>query len=211
MLLAAAASGGRPEGAAMTKVVADISTSLDGFVTGPDPGPQQGLGLGGEGLHVWALQPDAIDRAVLTETVNATGVVIMGRRLYDIVDGPGGWNAEMGYGAGLAAEPPVLVVTRKPPAEVRLVDRFTFVVDGIRSAVAKGIAMSDDRDVVIMGGGEIIRGAIEAGVVDELRLHLSPVLLGSGTPLFTGVSPRALRQIHVRASGHATHLTYRVD
>jgi dihydrofolate reductase len=195
----------------MTKVVADISVSLDGFVTGPDPGPEQGLGRGGEGLHTWALEPDSIDRAVLVDAVDATGVVIMGRRLFDIIDGPLGWSDEMGYGAGLAGQQPVLVVTRRPPDKVRLAERCTFVVDGIRSAVAKAVTIAEDRDVVIMGGGETVRGAIEAGVVDELRLHLSPVLLGEGTPLFSGAAPRVLRQIHVRASGHATHLTYRVD
>jgi dihydrofolate reductase len=98
-----------------------------------------------------------------------------------------------------------------PPAEVRLADRTTFVVDGIGSAVSKGVSMSDDRDVVIMGGAETIRRALEAGVVDELRLHLSPVILGGGTPLFTDNSPRSLRQIHARPSAHATHLTYRID
>jgi riboflavin biosynthesis pyrimidine reductase len=77
--------------------------------------------------------------------------------------------------------------------------------------VSKGIAMADDRDVVLMGGAELIRGALEAGLLDELRLHLAPVILGGGTPLFTGQQARALRQIHVRVSGHATHLTYRVD
>jgi dihydrofolate reductase len=195
----------------MTKVVADISVSLDGFVTGPDAGLDQGLGRGGEGLHTWALQPDAIDRGVLEESVARTGVVIMGRRLFDIIDAPTGWNDKMGYGADLAAEPPLLVVTSNPPDKVRLADRTTFVVDGIAGAVAKGITMAEDRDVVIMGGGETVRRAIEAGLVDELRLHLSPVLLGAGTPLFAGAAPRALRQIHVRASGHATHLTYRVD
>jgi dihydrofolate reductase len=195
----------------MTKVVCDISVSLDGFVTGPAPDLAHGLGTGGEGLHTWAFEADPVDRAVLEESVAATGVVVMGRRLFDIVDGPHGWTDRVGYGAELAADPPVLVVTRVPPDRVRLADRFSFVVDGIRSAVAKGIAMAEDRDVVIMGGGETIRRAIEAGVVDELRLHLSPVLLGSGTALFTGATPRALRQIHVRPSGHATHLTYRVD
>src|SRR4051812_32014057 len=90
---------GPAEGAFMSKVVADISMSLDGFVTGPDPGPDQGLGRGGDGLHTWALQPDKIDAEVLDETVDATGVVIMGRRLFDIIDGPLGWNDEMGYGA----------------------------------------------------------------------------------------------------------------
>lgn len=195
----------------MAKVVADISVSLDGFVTGPGVDLEHGLGIGGEGLHTWALAGDAIDDQVLSETVDATGAVLMGRRLFDIVDGPHGWTDEMGYGAALAAQPPVLVVTRNPPATVRLADRFTFVVDGIAGAVAKGIAMAGDRDVVIMGGGETIRGALAAGVVNELRLHLAPLLLGAGTPLFDGGVPRSLRQTHVRASGHATHLTYRVD
>jgi dihydrofolate reductase len=196
----------------MAKVVADITVSLDGFVTGPDPGVDNGLGRGGDPLHAWALQPDATDRAVLTESVDATGVVIMGRRLFDIIDAPGGWDDEMGYGADLAAQPPVLVVTHNPPDTMRQSPaRFTFVVDGIASAIAKGRAMAGDRDVVIMGGADVIRQAIEAGLVDELRLHLSPILFGEGTPLFEGAAPRRLRQIHVRVSGHATHLTYRLD
>jgi len=196
----------------MSKVVADISMSLDGFVTGPAPGPDNGLGTGGEGLHTWAFSADPVDREVLASTTDATGAVVMGRRLYDIVDGPHGWNDEMGYGAGLAAAPPVLVVTRRAPGTVRLADRFTFVVDGVRSAIDKARALAEDRDVVVMGGGEVIRGALDAGLVDELRLHLAPVLLGAGTPLFAGgTGPRTLRQVHVRASAHATHLTYRVD
>jgi len=195
----------------MPKVVGDISISLDGFVTGPDPDVAHGLGHGGEGLHTWAIDGDAIDREVLAETTRATGVVIMGRRLYDVVDSPLGWNDEMGYGATEAATPPVLVVTRNPPEKTRLADRFTFVVDGIRGAVSMATAMADDRDVVVMGGAQVIRGALDAGLLDELRLHLSPVILGGGTPLFTGQTPRQLRQVHVRVSGHATHLTYRVD
>lgn len=195
----------------MAKVVADISVSLDGYVTGPRPGPENGLGDGGEGLHTWALAGDETDREIMAETVDATGVILMGRRLFDIIDGPGGWNDEMGYCADAAGQQPVLVVTRTPPTEVRLAERCTFVVDGVRSAVAKGVAMADERDVVVMGGAELIRGCLEAGVLDELRLHLSPVLLGSGTPLFAGPSPRSLRQLHVRASSTATHLTYRLD
>jgi dihydrofolate reductase len=195
----------------MAKVVADISVSLDGFVTGPRPGLDNGLGDGGEGLHTWALAGDETDAEILAETVDATGVVLMGRRLFDIVDGPDGWSDEMGYGAAAAGQQPVLVITRIPPGKVRLADRFTFVVDGVRSAVAKGVSLADDRDVVVMGGAELIRGCLEAGLLHELRLHVSPVLLGSGTPLFTGQTPRALHQLHVRASGTATHLTYRVD
>src|SRR3954464_12903347 len=112
----------------MGRVIADISVSLDGFVTGADPGPVSGLGRGGEALHTWAFSQDPVDREVLASATDATGVVVMGRRLYDLVAGPHGWNDEVGYGAGLAAVPPVLVVTRRPPDTVRLADRFTFVV-----------------------------------------------------------------------------------
>src|SRR4029453_6660969 len=106
-----------------------------------------------------------------------------------------GWNDEMGYGAGENAMPPVLVVTRTPPEKTRLGDRFTFVVDGIGSGVSKATAMAEERDVVIMGGAQTIRGALDRGLLDELRLHLSPVILGSGTPLFVDAAPRALRQV----------------
>jgi dihydrofolate reductase len=194
----------------MTRVIADISMSLDGFVTGPSAGPANGLGDGGEALHTWAMSPDTVDSSVLDDTTANTGAVIMGRRLFDIVDGPHGWNDEIGYGAANNTVPPVLVVTRQPPATVRLKDRFSFVVDGLASAVRQATALATDRDVVIMGGGEIIRGALAEGLVDELRLHLAPVVLGAGTPLFAPGTPLPLRQMHVRVSGQATHLTYQL-
>ncbi|GAA2865041.1 DNA-binding protein [Actinoplanes cyaneus] len=195
----------------MTRVIADISMSLDGFVTGPNVSAANGMGDGGLALHTWALHPDPVDAGVLDETVAATGAVIMGRRLFDIIDAPGGWNDEMGYGGSRAADPPVLVVTRTPPEHVRLADRMTFVVDGVASAVAKGASIAGERDVVIMGGAEVIRGALDAGLVHELRLHLAPVLLGAGTPLFTGARVRQLRQVHARPSSQATHVTYQVS
>jgi dihydrofolate reductase len=199
-----------PEGAAMAKVVGDISISLDGFVTGPDPDLEHGLGRGGEAIHDWVVHGDAIDAAVLAETTDATGAVIMGRRLFDFVDGPHGWTDQIGYGATEVGMPPVFVVTRNPPETIRLGDRFTFVVDGLGSAVAKAAAEAEERDVVIMGGAAVVRGALKQHLLDELRLHISPVIVGSGTPLFVDEPPQTLRQLHVRASGHATHLTYRV-
>ena len=116
----------------MAKVVADISMSLDGFVTGPDPDLAHGLGTGGEPLHAWTLESDEADAEVLRQATDASGAVVMGRRLFDVVDGPGGWSDEMGYGAGLAATPPFFVVTHSVPQAVRLGLDFTFVTEGWR-------------------------------------------------------------------------------
>ena len=106
----------------------------------------------------------------------------------------------------------MLVVTRRPPETVRQPDLFTFVVDGVHSAVRKAQSVADDRDVMVMGGAELIRGCLDAGLLDELHLHLSPVLLGDGTPLFVPgrAYPGTLEQFHVRVSALATHLSYRV-
>jgi dihydrofolate reductase len=193
----------------MAAVVADISISLDGFVTGPDPTPEQGLGRGGEALHTWAVDSDdPVDAAVLREGTEASGAVVMGRRLFDLVDGPGGWNDEMGYGAGLAGTPPFVVVTHTPPARVRL--ELSFAPGGGRAAVEQARARAGDRDVVVMGGGDVIGQCLDAGLVDELRLHLAPVVLGGGTALFRPGWRHLLEQVGVRPSATATHLTYRI-
>jgi dihydrofolate reductase len=193
----------------MTRVIADISVSLDGFVTGPDAGPEQGLGRGGEPLHTWAMDAgDPVDVAVLQEATERSGAVIMGRRLFDIVDAPTGWRDEMGYGARHAATPAFFVVTHSPPEGVRLELDFTFVTEGLEAAVDKARPAAGERDVVIMGGADVIRQAVDAGLVEELRLHLAPMILGAGTPLFDNAQRRELRQTSVRASSNATHLTY---
>ena len=130
----------------MTKVVADISMSLDGFVTGPDPDLQHGLGRGGEPLHSWAVDSDAeVDAEVLHEATERSGAVVMGRRLFDIIDGPGGWNDEMGYGAGLVGTPPFFVVTHYAPERVRLGLRFTFVTDGPEAQSARPVLRPERR------------------------------------------------------------------
>jgi dihydrofolate reductase len=193
----------------MSKVIADISTSLDGYVTGPDPDMEHGLGHGGEPLHTWAIEGDDVDAAVLREGVERTGAVIMGRRLFDIIDGPLGWNDEMGYGAEHAATRPYVVVTHTPPAEVRLDLPFTFVTDGVAAAVEVAREAAGDGDVIVMGGGAVIRQCVEEGLVDELRLHLAPIVLGGGTPLF-GSRRCELVQTDVRPSSTATHITYDV-
>lgn len=203
----------------MTHIIADISVSLDGFVTGPRPGPEQGLGVGGEALHTWAFSEDPQDRRVLREGTARSGAVILGRRLFDIVDGPQGWDDTTGYGASEAGTPAFLVVTGTPPDTVRLTGLdWTFVTTGLPDAVATAreraeaasAASGKDLDVVLMGGGALVRSALDAGLVDVLSLHLAPVVLGSGTPLFTGGTPRTLVQRSVLATSTATHLTYDV-
>ena len=197
----------------MTKIIADITMSLDGYVTAPDPDLEHGLGVGGEPLHHWAVESDdPVDAEILATSTEQTGAVIMGRRLFDIIDGPQGWNEEMGYGAHHAAVPPVFVVTHTPPATVRLGPRFRFVTEGLAAAVeqARAAAGDDGKDVVIMGGGDVIAQSIAEGLADELRLHLAPLVLGGGTPLFPAGTIHELEQQEVRVSRYATHLRYAV-
>jgi len=192
----------------MTKVVADITMSLDGFVTGPDPGQEQGLGQGGEPLHRWAFSDDPVDAAQLRTGTERSGAVIMGRRLFDIIDGPHGWDDDTGYGAREVGTPPFFVVTHAAPETRRLALDFTFVSDGMAAAIQQARTAAGAKDVVIMGGGDVIAQALAAGLVDELHLHVAPMVLGQGTPLFDGVGPIEMRQTDVQVSPHATHLTY---
>ncbi|MEU0436137.1 dihydrofolate reductase family protein [Streptomyces sp. NPDC006290] len=203
----------------MTRIIADISVSLDGFVTGPDPGPDNGLGTGGEALHTWAFSDDPDDGRVLREGTARSGAVVLGRRLFDLVDGPNGWDDRSGYGAGEVGKPAFVVVTSSPPKSVRLTGLdWTFVTTGLPDAVtaareraeAASSPSGTDLDVVLMGGGATIGSALDAGLVDMLSLHLAPVMLGAGTPLFTGGPPRTLVQRSVTSTSTATHLTYDV-
>ncbi|MFF8633886.1 dihydrofolate reductase family protein [Streptomyces pilosus] len=203
----------------MTRVVADISASLDGFVTGPDPGPDNGLGTGGEALHTWAFSDDPADRRILAEGTARSGAVVLGRHLFDVVDGPNGWNDTSGYGAGEVGRPAFVVLTSSPPESVRTTDLdWTFVTTGLPDAVAAARERAEAAssgggralDVVLMGGGATVGSALDAGLVDALTLHLAPVVLGAGTPLFTGGTPRTLVQRHVIPTSTATHLTYDV-
>ncbi|WP_327287341.1 dihydrofolate reductase family protein [Streptomyces sp. NBC_01198] len=203
----------------MTRIIADITMSLDGFVTGPDPGPRSGLGTGGRALHAWAFSDDPDDRRVLREATARSGAVVLGRRLFDLVDGPNGWDDETGYGATEVGRPAFVVVTSSAPRAVRLTDLdWTFVTTGLPDAVAAAreraeAASADsgrDLDVVLMGGRATVGSALDAGLVDALTLHLAPVVLGAGTPLFTGRAPRTLVQRTVAVTSTATHLTYDV-
>jgi dihydrofolate reductase len=194
-----------------TKVIAEITMSLDGYVTGPDPDLDHGLGHGGEPLHEWVFSDDPVDAQVLRDSTDSSGAVVMGRRLFDIVDGPNGWNDEVGYGAAHAANPPFFVVTHAAPETVRLDLDLTFVTDGMAAAIDRARAVAGDRDVVVMGGGDVVRQCVDEGSIDELRLHVAPIILGAGTPLFRGSERRQLVQQSVRVSSNATHLTYTLE
>ena len=194
----------------MPKVIADITMSLDGFVTGEGADEQHGLGDAPE-LHTWVMQRDSVDQEILEGSTEASGAVVMGRRLFDVVNGPDGWNKDMGYGADQTGTPPFFVVTHSPPGDVRLERdlgmRFTFVSDLV-GAIDQARRAATHGDVVIMGGGSVIGQALEQVLVDELRLHLAPMLLGGGTTLFKPGTRQMYRQREVRPSRNAVHLTY---
>lgn len=201
----------------MTRIVADITVSLDGFVTGPNAGPGNGLGDGGEALHRWVFAGDPEDDRILQQGTERSGAVIMGRNLFDVIDGPGGWNDELGYGAHEVGRPPFFVVTSTPPEQRRLTSLdFTFVTTGLADAIEQARAAAEERsasagrdlDVVLMGGGALVGSAVSAGLVDTFSLHLSPLILGAGDPLFRDAVHRELVQRDVVVTPYATHITY---
>jgi dihydrofolate reductase len=194
----------------MAKVIADITMSLDGYVAPPGADTADGVADVDE-LQAWVMDQDPVDTETLERATAATGAVVMGRRLFDIVDAPDVWTKDMAYGAQPAGTVPFFVVTHSPPTDVRLERelglRFTFV-DDLANAVDQARTAATDGDVVIMGGGDVIGQAIEAGLVDELHLHLAPMLLGGGTPLFRAGTRQMYRQRGVSPSSNAVHLIY---
>ena len=192
----------------MGKVTFDISMSLDGFITAANVRPEEPLGDGGERLHEWAFGgEDERNRKLLAEAVAGLGAVIAGRITYDAsvpwwgADGPTG-----------AARVPVFVVTHTMPADVPEGGVYTFVTDGIERALQEAKAAAGDKDVSVMGGADIGQQYIRAGLVDEISIHLVPVLFGGGTRMFEklGGEPIQLETVEVLATAAATHLRFRV-
>jgi dihydrofolate reductase len=191
----------------MTKVIFDISMSLDGFVTASGLRPDEPLGEGGQRLHEWATsESDARSREVLNDERNATGAMISGRRTYDTslpwwgADGPSG-----------TARLPLFVVSHDVPAQLPAEGVYTFVED-IHRALEGAKAAADDRNVSVMGGAEIGQQFIRAGLIDEILIHLVPVLFGSGTRMFDHIGDEHihLQTIQVIEAPAATHLRFRV-
>lgn len=197
----------------MTVVEANISLSLDGYVTGPGVEQTPGLGEGGEALHAWLDDEDG--RQLVNDEFAASGAVITSRRVYEDTGGWGDDGHLLPSGArrddGLS-KMPVFVITHRPHEPVvKGASTFTFVTDGVAAAVARATEAAGDERVWIMGGASIIRQAIDAGLVDRLRLHLAPVLLGSGTRLFRNGVPARLQLIAHQHTPHAVHLTYQIQ
>ena len=212
----------------MGKVCASISVSVDGFVAGPEPSLHDPLGTGGMQLHEWAFRLAAWrdqhgleggeigEESPMVEAARAaTGAVVMGRKMFS--GGAGAWEADENREGWWGDEPPfhvpVFVVTHHPRDRVEKQGgtSFSFVTAGIAAAVAEARTAAGGRDVAVSGGASIVRQALEAELLDELLVHIAPVLLGSGTRLFADVRPRQLRIDETIGSPHATHIRYAVE
>jgi dihydrofolate reductase len=188
-------------------VVYDISMSLDGYVRAANPRPDEPLGAGGEALHAWATNDDdAIGRDLLSRAIAGAGAVICGRTTYD--DAIRGWQANGPTGA---ARLPVFVVTHRAPSDVPAGGVYTFVTSGVEDALAQARAAADGKTVCIMGGPTVAGEFLRAGLVDELSIHLVPVLFGAGTSL-TDTLPAhiELEVADLLPAPSATHLRYRI-
>jgi dihydrofolate reductase len=188
----------------MAEIVLDTSISLDGFVTGPNDGPANGLGDGGEALHqwLWDEEADPYREAMFART----GAIVASRKVYDITNG---WDGSHPVGV------PVVVVTHVAPEPEEVpqgATPFTFVTSGVEDAIAEAAAIAGEREVYLMSAASVGRQALAAGLIDVLRIHVAPVVLGGGTRLFDegGVGPVALEPLRVVAAPRATHLEYRV-
>ncbi|MEV0286756.1 MULTISPECIES: dihydrofolate reductase family protein [unclassified Kribbella] len=191
----------------MALVISGISMSLDGFVTGPDVTREHQLGTGGDILHRWLWEPAPEDTEVLDGMAANVGAILMGRRSYDLAEGDGGWGD-----GGPAGQIPCFVATHQAPAPetVRAPQVFTFVTDGIESAVEQAKKAAGDK-VVGVHGASTAQQCLAAGLLDEIQLHLVPVLLKSGTRLFDGIGRQfQLERTAVVPSANVTHLRYKV-
>lgn len=212
----------------MSKVTSDMSMSLDGFIAGPNSGVEHPLGVGGERLHKWIYDlasfherhstdprtrkpfPDPgkmnRDNEVLGEMFKNVGAIVMGRRMYDTGEGPWGDNPPFHM--------PVFVLTHT--SRKKLVKEggttFTFVTDDIENVVKQAKKAAGNKDISIAGGANAVQQSLKAGILDEIRIHLVPVLLGVGIRLFdnSGAGQIELEKTRVIDSPGVTHLTFRV-
>ena len=212
----------------MGKVVVDISMSLDGFVAGPNPTLEEPLGEKGEELHEWVVRTnywrerhgleggeEDEDSEVIREASSSVGASVMGRKMFSGGSGP--WESDPRSMGWWGDEPPfhtpVFVLTHhaREPEEMEGGTTFFFVTDGIEAAIEQARAAAGEGNVAIGGGANAIQQAFAAGLVDELQVHVAPILLGGGTRLFgEGADPIRLEATRVLASPRATHVKFDV-
>jgi dihydrofolate reductase len=209
----------------MNRITSQISISLDGFAAGPNQSVDHPLGEGGERLHEWALATAGwreqhgyeggernADSEVMDEAVQGVGAYIMGRKMFGGGDGPwdetwtGWWGEEPPFHA------PVFVLTHHPRSSLTMKGgtTFTFVTEGIEAALEGARAAAGDGDVAIAGGASAIQQYLAAGLLDELYLHIVPVVLGGGERLLDDVGDPTLEPVEVVGSPAVTHVKYRV-
>jgi dihydrofolate reductase len=196
----------------MTKVTCDIGMSVDGFVAGPNQRLDEpfGDGVGGR-MHRWMFeQPEA--NAAVIDAITSAGAYVMGRNMFG--PGRGDWDADWKgwWGDDPPYQAPVFVLSNHPrePLTMQGGTTFTFVTDGIESALAQAREAAGDRHVTIAGGAHTVNQYLAAGAIDELRLHIAPFVLGSGARLFEGVADVDLEPIDASGNELVAHLSYRV-
>jgi dihydrofolate reductase len=211
----------------MAKVRLDISVSLDGFVAGPNQTLEEPLGEGGERLHEWITRlaswrethgleggESGPDDEIVAESHDATGAHLMGRRMFSGGSGP--WEddpkADGWWGDDPPFHGPVFVLTHhaREPVTKEGGTTYTFVTEGIEAALDAARAAAGEKDVLVAGGADVAQQYLRAGLLDELQLHVAPVLLGDGVRLFDdGTGQIELECTRVVQSPAVTHLTYR--
>lgn len=198
----------------MGKVIASITTSVDGYTTGPEDGPGCGLGIGGERLHHWVMggpwtyetehDPTGMvgaDKEFFDGLVANLGAGICGRGMYD---GAGAWGGTNPFGG------PLFVLTHRTEDAPDPSTGFTFV-NGLDEAMEAARGVAGDRDISLAGGADLVRQALTAGYVDEVALSTAPVVLGRGKRLFEGFERDLdLEVLSVHSSPYATHVRYGV-
>ena len=198
----------------MSSVKCNIAVSLDGFAAGPNQSVDNPIGEGGDRLHEWmfaADRPDA-DADAVDEILQGVGAHIMGRKMFGGGDGSwdetwrGWWGEDPPYHA------PVFVLTHhaREPLPMQGGTTFNFVTDGIEAALEQARAVAGDQDVAIAGGASTVQQYLAAGLLDELHLHVAPIVLGAGERLLDDVGDPTLEPVGVVASPAVTHLRYRV-
>ncbi|MEU5995594.1 dihydrofolate reductase family protein [Spirillospora sp. NPDC047418] len=196
----------------MSKVTCDIGISVDGFVAGPDQRLEEPLGEGAERLHRWMFEQREANAAAI-EKITDAGAFIMGRNMFGPVRGAwdgsdwtGWWGEEPPYHA------PVFVLTHhdREPITMKGGTTFHFVTDGIEPAMARAREAAGAADIAVAGGAQTVNQYLAAGLIDELRLHIAPIVLGAGERLFADVGDLGLEPVAVSHTDLVTHITYRV-